>query len=170
MKRICIMLSAAALVAGCADGGLGDLFRKRPAPTAAPQAAAPDAETQRPQARPEARSVLGAGGARTADSLDTTSEAEKAAAAGASGGRALGVTIASLGAPSEPGFWLKTPLVKAPARGRVEYPETGQSAEVDLIPLDGPATGGSQMSLAAMRLIGAPLAGLPEVRVFRLGS
>ncbi len=111
--------------------------------------------------------------ARTVTQFDTTTEEQKAAAVagGASAaGVDLGVTIASLGAPSEPGFWLKTPLVDAPAKGRVSYAPSGKSVQVDLIPIDGPKTAGSRMSLSAMRLIGAPFTELPEVRVFRVGG
>ena len=110
--------------------------------------------------------------ARTVEEFDTTTVAERAEAASGSeaAGADLGLTVASLGAAAEPGFWLKTPLVDTPARGRVVYPATGQSVDVDLIPLPGPKTGGSRMSLAAMRLIGASLTGLPELRVYRFGG
>jgi hypothetical protein len=105
--------------------------------------------------------------ARTPDEFDTTSEAQKVAAATPeAGGRDLGMTIASLGAPGEPGFWLKTPLVDALAQGRVVYPVNGKSVKVDLIPLDAAPGAGSRMSLAALRVIEAPLTGLPEVQVF----
>ncbi len=80
--------------------------------------------------------------------------------------RALGTTIASLGDPADPGFWLKTPLVDVEGPGRVDYPAAGTSVAVTLIPLDGPSTGGSRLSLPAMRLLQAPLTGLPEVTVF----
>jgi hypothetical protein len=107
--------------------------------------------------------------ARTVDQFDTTTAADKVAAARpAAGGTDLGLTIASLGAPGEPGFWLKTPLVQAPGQGRVVYPANGKSVKVDLIPLTGDAGAGSRMSLAALRVIEAPLTGLPEVRVFSL--
>ncbi len=109
-------------------------------------------------------------GARTVEEFDTTSAAQRAAAVAgvekAAGERDLGRTIASLGSPTEPGFWLKTPLVSEPARGRVEYAETGSSVVLDLIPIEGAKTAGSRISLAALRLLGAPLTGLPEVRVF----
>ena len=80
-------------------------------------------------------------------------------------GGALGTTVASLGNPAEPGLWLKTPLVNREQQGQVRFPQTGQSAEVTLIPLDGPVTAGSQLSLAAMQAIGAPLTGLPTIEV-----
>jgi len=154
-----------ALLAACADTGPDPL-----------PAALPAEERPRPEARPAARAsdvAAVAPLARTADQFDTTTEAERRAASAApptGAERALGVTVASLGSPGEPGFWLKTPLVDGPVTGRVLYPATGKSAAVDLIPLDGPPTAGSRLSLAAMRLIGAPLTGLPEIEVFRSGG
>ena len=109
--------------------------------------------------------------ARTVEEFDTTSAAERAEAAEAAAlnGAAtnLGLTIASLGAVTEPGIWLKTPLVSTPAKGRVEYPEKGTVVAVDLIPLEGEPGSGSRLSLAAMRILGADLTALPEVRVYR---
>lgn len=105
--------------------------------------------------------------ARTADALDTTTAEQRAAAAAPATAptRALGTTVASLGSPTEPGLWLKTPLVQAEAQGRVTNPATGKSSLVTLIPIDGPNTAGSRMSLAALRLIGASLTDLTEVEV-----
>ncbi len=125
----------------------------------------------RPQARPSDLSLPATppSGARTAETLDTTSQEDRAAARAtppASAERLLGTTIASLGAPTEPGFWLKTPLVRRETQGRVVYLETGKSVQVTLIPIDGPPTAGSRLSLPALRLIEAPLTGLPEVQVF----
>jgi hypothetical protein len=82
----------------------------------------------------------------------------------------LGLTVASLGTATEPGLWLKTPLVDAPGRGRVSYPVNGRTVEVDLIPLDAPRGAGSRLSLAGFQALGAPLTGLPEVRVTGLGG
>lgn len=77
----------------------------------------------------------------------------------------MGKTVASLGSPTEPGLWLKTPLVQTEAQGRVTNPANGKSSLVTLIPIDGPNTAGSRMSLAALRLIGASLTDLTEVEV-----
>lgn len=124
-------------------------------------------ETTRPKARPEGKRAPPKE-AKTVEEFDTTTAKERKEAAEkppANAETALGMTIASLGDVAEPGFWLKTPLVNAPAKGRVEY--NGKSAQVDLIPIEGPATAGSRISLAAMRLIEAPLTGLPEIRVFK---
>ena len=102
--------------------------------------------------------------ARTVEDFDTTSAAERAAAAApSSSGQRLGTTIASLGDPARPGFWIMTDLVSAEASGRIEYPEKGTSAEVTLIPAAG---GSSRVSLAALRLLEAPLADLSELVVY----
>ncbi len=130
----------------------------------------------RPKSRPEGFGALIRAAApppppaaRTVEQFDTTSAEQRAAATETPqdvGEKRLGLTIASLGSPTEPGFWLKTPLVKAEIEGRVFYPATGKSVQVTLIPIDGPATAGSRMSLPALRLLEAPLTGLPEVEVF----
>lgn len=107
--------------------------------------------------------------AHTAEQFDTTTSAQRAkanAAAPTGGERKLGATVGSLGDPTEPGFWLKTPLVSKAVKGRVEYPANGKSVAVNLIPIDGPKTAGSRVSLAALRLMGAPLTGLPELVVY----
>lgn len=78
----------------------------------------------------------------------------------------LGRTIASLGDPGKPGFWIETPLASAPGKGRVKYEKTGRTIKVDLIPIPGEPTAGSRLSLSAMKLLDAPLTGLPEVVVY----
>ncbi|WP_299164878.1 hypothetical protein [uncultured Tateyamaria sp.] len=77
----------------------------------------------------------------------------------------LGRTVVSLGNAAEPGLWLKTPLVSREQAGQVFSPDTGKTVAVTLIPIDGPKTAGSRMSLAAMQAIGASLTDLPEVDV-----
>jgi hypothetical protein len=156
--KLWMMMCGAALVSGCAMFEGLRTEPSAPAPAPAPVAA--------PAAAPKSgiASVLG-GGAVAPEALDRASAEEKAAAAApATGARALGTAVAGLGDPAQPGFWLKTPLVSAETAGRVDY--GGASAAVTLIPLDG--DGGSQMSLSAMRLLNAPLAELVEVTVFAL--
>ncbi|MEL7177790.1 MAG: hypothetical protein AAGK28_14870 [Pseudomonadota bacterium] len=132
----------------------------------------PEAEALTPETAPSDTSEPAAPSpsARTAEQFDTTTaedraEVVKAAATGAQD-RALGTTVASLGDPADPGFWLKTPLVTAEQPGRVTYAAQNTSVAVTLIPIEGPETGGSRLSLPAMRLLQAPLTGLPEVAVF----
>ncbi|MFL4470809.1 hypothetical protein ACERZ8_13300 [Tateyamaria armeniaca] len=78
----------------------------------------------------------------------------------------LGRTIASLGNAAEPGLWLKTPLVDATRQARVYSAKTDKSVSVTLIPIEGPSTAGSRMSLAAMQALGVSPADLVEVDVF----
>lgn len=134
-----------------------------------------DDTTIRPEARPgtsltAARPAPAAGlgrGGQSADALDRTSAAERAAATAAPAARTqlLGETLANLGAPAETGFWLRTGLVTQPRQGRVEGPG-GQSVRVELRPSGGPAGSGSQLSLAAFRALELPLTQLVSLRVF----
>ena len=150
------------ILAGCSQ--LSNPFQREP------EAQAPDPDTVRPVERPAAPATdVGAlgGVGQSAEALDTTTEAERAAAtAPDTGGAALGQTVASLGDPTEPGFWLKTPLVQSETPGRVET-AGGASVQVTLIPIEGADTAGSRLSLAAMRALGLGLTDLPTVSVFR---
>ncbi len=164
------MTAMALGLAACGSGdGFKGFFKGRP--DAAPAAANADGQT-RPQSRPEAAAPPPPASARTAEQFDTTSAEERAAAAAApepAGEVSLGTTVASLGDVARPGFWLETPLVSAPTMGRVVYSANGKSAQVELIPIDGPATAGSRISLAAMRLLEAPLTDLPTLEVYSGG-
>ena len=161
MRKTVGILGLCGVLAGC--GALG----------IAPEGAQLGSDGQtRPQSRPEALQTAvrrPPTSARTAEAFDTTTAEERAAAAApaATGAeKALGSTIVSLGNPAQPGFWLETPLVTAAAKGRVVYPGTGETVQVDLIPI---ADGGSRLSLPAMRLLGVPLTDLVEVQVFSGG-
>lgn len=114
-------------------------------------------------------STIGVSAAQTVAQLDRSSTSERATAAAApSGGEIrLGTTVASLGDPSQPGFWVKTPLVNVEGSGRVVNPATGKSAKVRLIPLGGPASGGSQVSLPALQMLGVSLTDLPTIEVYQ---
>lgn len=113
-------------------------------------------------------STIGVPVSHSAAALNTTTATERAqAAAPATPGRLLGTTIASLGDPSQPGFWIKTPLVRAESDGRIVNPANGKSAKVRLIPLGGPASGGSQVSLPALQLLGISLTDLPSLEVYQ---
>ncbi len=153
MRHVIPLILIAGLIPGCAV-----LDRMKPAPK--PEAMAPQAEPPAPA--PVAPAVLGQG--QSAQALDTTTAAEKAAAlaapvAGAE--RVLGKVAVSLGSPAEAGFWLRSPLVSAPGKGRIET-TGGQSVAVDLLP----GNSGAQLSLAAFRALGLSLTDLPEVTVY----
>lgn len=104
------------------------------------------------------------GEASSAEALDTSTDAEKAAALEAApdeGERALGTVTVALGSPTEPGFWIRSNLVSVAATGRVETAD-GASLAVDLLPTDGPAI----LSFAAFRALELPLTDLPDVTVY----
>jgi hypothetical protein len=157
MRKVLISVVALAALSACAQMPFGKktdtaMVDGVSAPAAAQSAAIPS------------------GAAKTAAALDTTTEAQRSAAAvkpAAAAEKKLGTTIASLGDPTDPGFWIKTSLVSVNATGRVEDPATGKSVQVELIPSGAGAGAGSQMSLPAMRLLGVSLTDLPEVAVYQ---
>jgi hypothetical protein len=108
--------------------------------------------------------------ARTVEDFDTTTAEDREAAVAAPDTASeveLGTTIASLGAPTIPGIWMQTPLVSEIVMGRVAYAPLGTSVALELRPSGGEAGSGSQISLAAMRLLEVPLTELPELVVYR---
>lgn len=137
-------------------GGCGGLAVQTPGP-----------DTVRPVARP-GDDVIPPADATSVEDFDTTTQEQRVEAATAVSGaeHEVGRTIAALGNAATPGFWLETPMVSEAVMGRVVYGKTGKSAAVQLIPIDGPATAGSRISLAALRVLGAPLAGLVELVVY----
>lgn len=76
----------------------------------------------------------------------------------------LGTTVATLGDPTEQGFWLRTPLVKAETQGSVKT-TGGAVVQVKLIPIEGEASAGSRISLAAMRALNLSLTDLATLTV-----
>lgn len=144
-------------LAGCSTPSFQGLFGPVvPPPVAAP---APTLDATPPPPPPQ--------NAVTVEQFDTTTQEDRDAAVVAetpAADQALGVTVASLGPPAEPGIWLKTSLVTVLTTGRVEY--QGKTINIELRPSGGAAGSGSQISLAAMRLIEAPLTSLPELTVF----
>lgn len=162
------LLIAPLVLAACASPSLTPIGS---APNVAP-AAAPDSnpvetptETLDPTPPPPPRPQ-----ARTVEEFDTTSAADKAEALAVTpepaGERKLGTTVGSLGAPTDPGIWVKTPLVSKLTPGRVEVAATGKTANIELRPSGGDKGSGSQLSLAAMRLLEIPLTDLPELLLY----
>lgn len=157
MKKIhLIALTSTVFLTACADM---PLFEQRS--SVAPQAAA--APAPRAPTRPPLT-----GAPRTVEEFDVVSDDEREAAVAApvAAAGSIGTTVASLGDPGRSGFWLETPLVSEPTRGSILYRPTGRRLNVDLIPIAGPASGGSRISLSAMRMLDAPLTGLPQIDVF----
>ncbi|HEV8035639.1 D-galactarate dehydratase [Yoonia sp.] len=153
--RLILAITMIAL-AGCSTPSFQGPFG--PAPDAAIAAPVPTLNPAPPPPPPQ--------NAVTIAQFDTTSAEDRAAAITTTpaDAKALGSTIATLGSPAEAGIWLKTPLVTALTPGRVTY--QGKTINIELRPSGGAAGSGSQISLAAMRLIEAPLTSLPELTVF----
>lgn len=115
---------------------------------------------------PDAGDESAAGdGAEAAIAQDSTAGDEKPADPTPGPAGKLGTTVASLGDPAEPGMWLETPLVKVRGPGQVVY--QGRTADVELRPIDGPATSGSRMSLAAFQTLQVSVIDLPTIEVRR---
>ncbi|MEY1555031.1 D-galactarate dehydratase [Yoonia sp. R2331] len=105
--------------------------------------------------------------ARTVAEFDTTTAEDREAALAApepAGETALGTAIGALGNPADPGIWVETALVTELKPGRITW--EGNSVNVELRPSGGQAGSGAEISLAAMRLLEAPLVGLHEIMIF----
>ncbi|MEO1638097.1 MAG: D-galactarate dehydratase [Pseudomonadota bacterium] len=156
-----ILIVPVLLLAGCTTLSFQGLFGTAPTPAVAVPSPTLDPTPPPP---PPVTAV-------TAEQFDTTTEEDRVAAVvtePSGGDQALGTTIASLGPPADPGIWLETPLVTVLSPGRITY--QGKSINVELRPSGGATGSGSQISLAAMRLIEAPLTSLPEITVFSVGQ
>lgn len=168
MKRSWLSLPVVGLaLAGCGTVPFG--LGTAPAPSAAVSVQRPGAETLRPEARPSAGRSAGLGqGGQSAEALDGTTAQDRAAARSvpSGAGAALGETLASLGSPTEQGFWLRTGLVTRVQQGRVELADNGGAVRVELRPSGAAPDAGSQLSLAAFRALDAPLTQLVSLRVF----
>lgn len=182
MRVLIVTLAALPVLAGCANvmdrigldlGGQPPAEAAEPAPTGDVLdpflTPAPVEEGSSTPLAPATAAPPPPPAARTAEALDTTTPQQRAAATAPATvpQRDLGKTVVSLGNPARPGLWLETPMVKVEGQGRVTNPANGKSSLVTLIPIDGPPTAGSRLSLPAMRLIGASLTDLTEVLVSR---
>ena len=152
-------------LAGCAALGPQPSTTRPSEAAQNPESAAQEGQT-RPRMRPDTVAKAPPSTARTVEQFDTTSASDRREATAPQTSAALiGTTIASLGDVTRPGFWLETPLVTQPGKGQVNLPGSSTKVALDLIPIDGPATAGSRISLAAMRLLGVPLTDLPHIEV-----
>lgn len=138
------------------------LFAQKDKPDTMVEVTIPSDEAPRPKPRPNSEDT-------DLEAIKTVTDAEIAAATARPTARPeqdLGTTIVSLGLLDRDGLWLRTPLVKSEAAGRVVYSKLGNSANVTLLPLKGDKGAGSQLSLAVMQVLGIPFAELAEVQVF----
>lgn len=157
MQSFQILFAVGLILAGC--GATTDLFTKKVKPKAVVVVSVPTDDSLRPKPRPDRADL---------EAMKTVTKEEIAQAMVVPTGAVnnLGTTIISLGLLDRDGLWLRTPLVKAEGPGRVVYSKSGKSANVTLLPLKGDKGAGSQLSLAAMQILGIPFTGLVEVQVF----
>lgn len=143
----------------------GGLFKSRTATDVTAQT--PTETDLRPKPRPDApsQSVIAPLTEDTATNV-TDAEIAKASKPTVRPEQDKGLTIASLGLLNEDGFWLSTPLVKTKVEGRAVVEKTGASVNLILLPNGEPAGSGSQLSIAAMQVLGVPITELVELRVF----
>ncbi|WP_128254262.1 hypothetical protein [Falsirhodobacter deserti] len=149
--RVLLLLAPLLILGACS--GVSNPFRAAPAERPAPATTTSTASA-----------VVGQSAARSVESYDLTSEAERQRALSTpadAGADQLGQVVVALGNAAEPGFWLRSSLVKQPQKGRVET-AGGQSVAVDLLP----GAGSAQLSLAAYRALGLGLTDLPQITVY----
>lgn len=152
MKQVILLSATCLAVTGCAGVDMNNILpspphlRQEPAGPIVPQAAPPADAT-------------------TADEFDTSTEDDRVAALAPAPvpAGALGTTVANLGDPTVPGFWVETPLVTSETEGRVQSKATGRTVKVTLRPT---TTGGSRISISALQLLDLDLSGLHELVVF----
>lgn len=152
MKQIILLSAVCLAVTGCAGVDMNNILpspphlRQEPAGPIVPQAVPPSDAT-------------------TADEFDTSTEDDRMAALAPAPvpAGALGTTVANLGDPTVPGFWVETPLVTSETEGRVQSKSTGRTVKVTLKPT---TTGGSRISISALQLLDLDLSGLHELVVF----
>lgn len=153
MKHVILIPVMSLTLAGCAGLDMNNIMPRPPHLQNQPATA-----TSTPPAPPP--------DAVTVEQLDTASEADKVAAAATTPSVAagsLGSTVASLGDPTTPGFWLETPLVKSETKGRVQSKSTGRTVKVTLRPASG---GSSRVSLSTLQLLDLDISGLHELIVY----
>ncbi|PRY95015.1 hypothetical protein BCF33_0627 [Hasllibacter halocynthiae] len=171
MRTILIApLAPFALLAACAAPPGAPQTASAPGGGPLPQVTLPETPGATDAVVAEAGTAPPPRGARTADQFDTTTAEERAVAVTAAAEpeaapqRLLGTQVVALGDPSETGLWLATDLVSSETPGRVVDPANGNGVLVELRPLAG--SGAPQISLAALRLLGASLTALPEVEIY----
>lgn len=162
VKSACIAGVAAILLSGCSDTGSFQGLKPAVKESATDDTAASE---MRSEVRKQPKNI---GNITVADAAKVTDAELKAAVAKPVklAERYLGKTTASLGLLDDAGFWLQTPLVQSEAEGRVVYLKTNASVNLRLIPNGAAPGSGSQISIAAMNVLGIPIVDLAELQVY----
>jgi len=150
--RIAITLGLTALLAGCAIG--------RPEPLALfTPTGEPLADIEAPPGDPVPDATAAGDGADTAEGA---APEENATPHGAPD--VYGITVATLGDPTDPGLWIETPFAQIEMPGRV-ISESGRVLQLMLRPSGGALGSGSRISLEAMQALGLSLTDLAILTV-----
>jgi hypothetical protein len=151
---------------GCSNSGS---FQGLKRPTNKPETQVIVDEATTPKMRSEVRKQpQNLGKITVADAAKVTESELKVATAKpiAPPERDLGKTVASLGLLDDAGFWMQTPLVQEETEGRVVYLKTDASINLRLIPNGATPGSGSQISIAAMNVLGISIVDLAELQVY----
>lgn len=160
MARHFFVFAVLGFLVGCAELGF---FQPKS------EAASPGESNSEPKNQPVVSTEAGGlnSGGLQADDIAQVPEADIARASSpTSGGQILGTTTATLGLLERDGIWVATPLVSDQRVGRVVVVATGTSANVTLLPNGGVAGSGSQISVAAMQILGVQLTDIITIKVF----
>ena len=151
--RIATFLGLTALLAGCAIGQRQPLALFTPAgePIAGPGAPPGDPVLDTSVAD-------GAPDAVEAQAADGSEETPHGAP------DVYGITVATLGDPTDPGLWIETPFAQIEMPGRV-ISESGRVVQLMLRPSGGALGSGSRISIAAMQALGLSLTDLAILTV-----
>ena len=162
LKTTSVMAAAVVILSACASTGSFQGMKHRIMGGKPKDVIVPELRTDEQNQSQNLGNITVAEAAKVTDLERQQAVAKPAGQAG----RDLGVTIASLGLLGNTGVWLETPLVEKEIAGRVVYLKSGASINLRLIPNGGAAGSGSQISVAAMQILGIPIVDLAELRVF----
>ena len=161
-----LTILAAMILSACSNNSSFNILQ-RPTKPLEPAVVAEDADTPKMRSG-TGKKIANTGNITVAEAAKVSdAELQEAVAKPAKKAeRDLGKTIASLGLIDEGGFWLQTPLVKSEVEGRVIYLKSGATVNLQLVPNNEAAGSGSQISIAAMNVLGIPIVELAELQVF----
>ena len=118
-------------------------------------------------ARPRGLSKINSAGISAEKIIEAAPAAEPVKVEVGNQPQLVGTTVAALGLLDRAGFWLQTPLVSEESVGFVQRVGSKKRISVTLVPKDGPAGGGSQISLAALNELGAAMTDLVSLQVYK---
>lgn len=164
MKQIILALSATGLLIGCNSlQWNSDILGGSQSSGAQPVVTDPGAPLS---AIPSDETSVGGAAALQPNSGAATTQVTPPSSTSSFQGRAS--TVASLGDPAIPGYWMETSLVSSEQLARLRS-STGKEVTVTLRPAPAGSSAAGRLSINAMRALGAPLTELVEIEVLPAG-